>query len=217
MARADDNGMDPSTAESYAVFDGGYSQPAISNSHVDPNLPAWRQAHPNGLSERELQALSSESWAARLPLSRRTESLVAEAPTHANAAKAQGLRRTHSKGPSERELQALSSDSSALQLRASSRTASLVAEAPTFANACEEQDVRRTHPNGLSERELQALSSESWTWRLRIAPGTARLAAAAPPNVAQSSAAPFGVGAVSLVRADAGGGPRCRPARLRRG
>jgi len=81
MARADGNSMNSSTGESHAAFDSGYSQPTICNPHVDPSLSAWRQAHPNGLSERALQALSSEAWAWRSRATRGSASLAAEAPT----------------------------------------------------------------------------------------------------------------------------------------
>ena len=81
IARADDNSVNPSTGASYAGFDDGCSEPAISNPHFDPSLSAWRQAHPNGLSERELQARSSESWAWRFRRVPGTAQLGAQEPT----------------------------------------------------------------------------------------------------------------------------------------
>ena len=58
-ARADGSSMNPLTGDSYAYFNR-----APSNVSAEPS---WRQSHPNGLSEREFQALSSEASAWQLP------------------------------------------------------------------------------------------------------------------------------------------------------
>ena len=68
VALADDSSMNPFTGESYKYFNGGhtlgestrFNRPVFSAVPADPS---WRQSHPNGLTERELQALSSSSLA----------------------------------------------------------------------------------------------------------------------------------------------------------
>jgi hypothetical protein len=68
VALADDSSMNPFTGDSYKYFNGGntlgnaarFNRPVFSNVPADPS---WRQSHPNGLTERELQALSSSSLA----------------------------------------------------------------------------------------------------------------------------------------------------------
>ena len=63
VALADDSSMNPFTGESYKYFNGNaarFNRPVFSNVPADPS---WRQSHPNGLTERELQALSSSSLA----------------------------------------------------------------------------------------------------------------------------------------------------------
>jgi hypothetical protein len=105
LARADDSSMNPFTGESYAAFNGG-NRPAIVNPQFDNAPSAWRQANPEGLSEREFQSYSSagEAWGLT-------------APTYSQASAAlQDFRRTHPHGLDERELQALSSDADAWQL-----------------------------------------------------------------------------------------------------
>jgi len=69
VALADDSSMNPLTGDSYKYFNGGhnlgdrgqFNRPVFSKAPVDPS---WRQSHPNGLTERELQALSSSPLAA---------------------------------------------------------------------------------------------------------------------------------------------------------
>ena len=51
LARADDGGMGR-FSDSYAYF---------NSQTIDKSPSAWRQANPNGLSERQLEALSSEA------------------------------------------------------------------------------------------------------------------------------------------------------------
>src|ERR1700674_2903022 len=60
--------MNPFTGDSYKYFNGGrnlgnpgrFNRPVFSNA---PAVPWWRQSHPNGPTERELQALSSSTLA----------------------------------------------------------------------------------------------------------------------------------------------------------
>ena len=99
IARADDSSMNPFTGDSYAYFNGG-DLPRGGKPVFDKAPSAWRQAHPNGLSERQLQALSSESLASDF-----------EKPTFDKGPST--WRQAHPNGLSEHELQALSSESSA--------------------------------------------------------------------------------------------------------
>ena len=98
MAIADDGGMGR-FSESYQYF---ASQP------FDKSPSAWRQAHPNGLSEQQLEALSNEEapWNPAPPVSTTAD------PT---------FRETHPHGLTEREFQALSSEGPAWH-RASNAT-----------------------------------------------------------------------------------------------
>src|SRR6202163_1822965 len=72
VALADDSSMNPFTGDSYKYFNGGtnsgnpgqFNRPVLSNA---PAAPSWRQSHPNGLTDHELQALSSSGLAASAP------------------------------------------------------------------------------------------------------------------------------------------------------
>jgi hypothetical protein len=75
MARADDSSMNPFIGDSYAYFNGG-NLPKIGNPVFDNSASSWRQSHPHGLSERELQALSSEAPAWQLPKGSATTALA---------------------------------------------------------------------------------------------------------------------------------------------
>ena len=90
MARADDNDMTRLGGSSYAYF---------NSATVDKAPSAWRGANPNGVSELQLQALSSEGlgYDFQRPTFDKTPST---------------FRQTHPSGLSERELQALSSEAS---------------------------------------------------------------------------------------------------------
>src|SRR5258708_7391598 len=57
VALADDSSMSRIGGDSYAYF----NQPVLRNAAANPT---WRQSHPNGPTERELQALSSSTLAA---------------------------------------------------------------------------------------------------------------------------------------------------------
>ena len=106
VALADDSSMNPFTGESYKYFNGGNSlgSAARFNRQVFSNVPAdpsWRQSHPNGLTERELQALSSSDLSASA--SQLNPPVLASAPADPL------WRQSHPNGLTERELQALSS------------------------------------------------------------------------------------------------------------
>jgi hypothetical protein len=88
VARADDNSMSRFGGESYAYF---------NSAVVDKAPSAWRQANPNGVSERQLQALSSEALGYDF-----------QQPTFDRAPST--WRQANPNGLSERELQALSSE-----------------------------------------------------------------------------------------------------------
>jgi len=96
MAVADDNGMGRFGGDSYAYF----------NQPVAAAGPSWRLSHPNGVSDDELQALSSSDLSAAA--SRLHPLVLALAPADPS------WRETHPGGFSERELQALSSSSLAI-------------------------------------------------------------------------------------------------------
>src|SRR5882672_3104796 len=69
MARADDSSMNPFTGDSYAYFNGG-DLPRNGNPVFAKAPSEWRQANPNGLSERVLQAYSGvgEEWHLNKPV-----------------------------------------------------------------------------------------------------------------------------------------------------
>jgi hypothetical protein len=120
VACADDSSLNPFTGESYAAFSGGYDRPAISNPKLDRAASAWRQANPDGLSERVFESYSApgEAWHLNPPI-------YASAPAVAS------FRQTHPDGLTERELQALSSDGSTWQLGAAPGMQSIAAEEST--------------------------------------------------------------------------------------
>jgi hypothetical protein len=94
IALADDSSMRRFGGDSYAYF----NQPMVRNAAADPT---WRQSHPNGLTERELQALSSSD------LSASAQQLNPQ--VLASAAADPAWRQSHPNGFTERELEALSS------------------------------------------------------------------------------------------------------------
>jgi hypothetical protein len=104
-ALADDSSMNPFIGDSYKYFNGGnvgipgqFSRPVMSIVAADPS---WRQSHPNGLTEHDLQGLSSSGLSAAAG---QLNPVVASAP-------ADPAWRQSPQNPSERELQALSSSS----------------------------------------------------------------------------------------------------------
>jgi len=94
VALADDSSMSRFGGDSYAYF----NQPVVRNIAANP---AWRQSHPNGLTERELQALSSSDLSA--------SASQLNPPVFASAPADPMWRQSHPNGLTERELQALSS------------------------------------------------------------------------------------------------------------
>jgi hypothetical protein len=107
-ARADDNSMSIWNGDSYAAFNGGrdfpYGKPTFNTA---PS--AFRQTNPNGLSEREYQALSSEDPEWQIPNPDAARQLAAtDAATE--------WRQGHPHGLSDREYQALSNEDPVWQL-----------------------------------------------------------------------------------------------------
>jgi hypothetical protein len=119
-ALADDSSMNPFTGDSYRYFNNGHTlaesarfgRPIFSTTPADPS---WRRSHPNGMTERELQALSSSDLSAS---ARQLDpQVIASAPADPS------WRRSHPNGFTERELEALSSSMlAAWQLPANSRS-----------------------------------------------------------------------------------------------
>jgi hypothetical protein len=99
VALADDSSMNPFTGDSYKYF----NRPVVSNAAA---APSWRQSHPNGLSDRELQALSSSGLAASAP--------EFNPPMFASAPADPSWRQSHPNGLTERELQGLSASTLAV-------------------------------------------------------------------------------------------------------
>jgi hypothetical protein len=96
IARADDSSMNPFTGDSYAYFNGG-NLPNSGHIVFDKAPSAWRQANPKGLSDNQLEALSSEALASDF-----TKPTFDKAPS--------AWRQANPNGLSDRELQALSSE-----------------------------------------------------------------------------------------------------------
>jgi hypothetical protein len=101
VAIADDNSTSRFGGDGYAYF----NQPMRGNAAV---IAAWRQDHPNGLSNRELQAASSSSLAAFAFQLDYPSSVFASAPADPS------WRQSHPNGLTERELQAASSSALAV-------------------------------------------------------------------------------------------------------
>ena len=108
VALADDSSMSPFTGDSYKYFNGSnlgapgqFVRPVFSAA---PAVPAWRQDHPNGLTERELAALSSSGLSA-------SAAQLDPPPVFASAPADPSWRKTHPNGLTDRELAALASSS----------------------------------------------------------------------------------------------------------
>ena len=101
VAIADDNSTSRFGGDGYAYF----NQPMHGNAAV---IAAWRQDHPNGLSNRELQAASSSSLAASAFQLDYPSSVFASAPADPS------WRHSHPNGMTERELQAAAASSMAM-------------------------------------------------------------------------------------------------------
>jgi hypothetical protein len=96
IARADDSSTNPFTGDSYTAFNGG-NLGHIANPPFVKTPSSWRQANPNGLSERQLETLSSEALANDF-----------QRPSFDKAPPSFG--QSHPRGFSVRELQSLSSE-----------------------------------------------------------------------------------------------------------
>ena len=99
VALADDSSMSRFGGDSYAYF----NQPVLRNTAASPN---WRQSHPNGLTDHELQALSASGLAASAP--------EFNPPVFASAPADPSWRQSHPNGLTERELQGLSASNLAV-------------------------------------------------------------------------------------------------------
>jgi hypothetical protein len=99
LALADDSSMSRFGGDSYTYF----NQPMPRNTAAGPT---WRQSHPNGLTERELQALSASDLSASAP--------EFNPPMFASAPADPSWRQSHPNGLTERELQGLSSSNLAV-------------------------------------------------------------------------------------------------------
>jgi hypothetical protein len=118
-AMADDSSMGRFGGDSYAYFN---NQPVVRGNAA--GITAWRQSHPNGLTERELQALSSSDLSGFVG--------QLNPPVFASAPADPMWRQSHPNGLTERELQALSSSSLASwQGPDRSRAVANVAESPS--------------------------------------------------------------------------------------
>ena len=95
-AYADDSSMSRFGGESYRYF----NKPVVT---ANADAVAWRRAHPNGLTERELVALSSSGLSAA--------GAALDPPAFSNVAADTTWRQTHPSGFTEREFQALSASS----------------------------------------------------------------------------------------------------------
>ena len=117
-AIADGSSMARFGGDSYAYFNRMPSNTAAT--------PDFRQSRPNGLTERELQALSSSNLS--------TFAAPAAAPAFARAAADPTWRQSHPNGLTDRELQALSSSSLAQwQMPEATGTATAASGAAPFA------------------------------------------------------------------------------------
>ncbi len=117
-------------------FDSGYKY--FFSQPIDNAPSAWRKAHPNGLSERELKAFSASSvssaWEVDKPV-------FDKAPSD--------FRLTHRNGPSECALQALSSDGPAWHTQA----------APTAVASSGQTDVAQGADRGTLAARLARIFS----------------------------------------------------------
>ena len=157
-AGADEGANRPSNSYAYS-----FDQP------VDKASSAWSRSRPHGVTEQELQALSSSNlsaFASKL-----------NPPAFSTAAADPSWRQMHPNGATPLDLQALSSSSlSAFEAKANP---------PFFATAAADPSWRQTHPNGLTEQELVALSSNSISrWQNPDVPRTSALS-----HLARSSTA----------------------------
>jgi hypothetical protein len=119
---ADDSSMSRIGGDSYTYF----NQPALRNTAASPT---WRQSHPNGLTEIELQALSSSGLSASAG--------QLDPPVFASAAADPSWRQSHPNGLTERELQALSSSGLSLAWQVPKGSENMVSATTAQANAAQ--------------------------------------------------------------------------------
>lgn len=99
VALADGSSMSRFGGDSYTYF----NQPVPRNTVASPT---WRQSHPNGLSEREMQAMSASDLSA--------SAAQVNPPVLASAPADPLWRQSHPNGLTEPEMEALSSSSLAI-------------------------------------------------------------------------------------------------------
>jgi hypothetical protein len=97
-ALADDSSMSRFGGDSYQYFNGQFNRPAPGSASA---AASWRQSHPNGLSEAELQAASASGLS--------TVWATVDPPVFARAPADPSWRKSHPSGLTEHELQAMSS------------------------------------------------------------------------------------------------------------
>ena len=133
-----DNSMSRLGGDGYAYF----NQPVPSNAAASA---AWRQSHPNGLTEGELQAAGSSS------LSASASQLDNPNPVFASAPADPSWRQSHPNGLTEHEMQAAGSSSLAMwQVPNGSGTAtpqSNVAQSPSKKTSLARGDTKADSPN----------------------------------------------------------------------
>lgn len=121
LARADDSSMNPFTGDSYAYFNGG-NLPQGDRPIFDKAPSSWHQAYPKGLTERQLQADSTEA-----PAFQAQATVFDKAPSE--------WRESHPNGLSEPELQALSSEAPAWHSNQPATTALASTRGAVIANS----------------------------------------------------------------------------------
>ena len=122
IALADGSSMSRFGGESYAYF----NQPIVRSAAASPN---WRQEHANGLTDRELQALSSSSLAA--------SEFQADHPVIASAPVDTTWRQSHPNGFTELEAEQRSSST----LAARQQIPGISGTAADQSNVAESQDT----------------------------------------------------------------------------
>jgi hypothetical protein len=126
-ARADDNSMSIWNGDSYAAFNGGkdfpYGQPVFN---TPPST--FRQTNPNGLSDRQYQALSNEDPVWQIPNPDAARQL-------ASTDTATAWRQSHPKGLTDREYQALSNEDPVWQLTPAESNRIAAGEDPAVARS----------------------------------------------------------------------------------
>jgi hypothetical protein len=129
IADGTDNSMSRLGGEGYAYF----NQPVAGNTVASA---AWRRSNPGGLTERDLQALSSSALAASAS---RLDNLN---PVFASAPADPSWRLTHPNGLTEREMQAAGSSTLAIWQVPNGSTQSNVAQSPSTKTPMSQSDTR---------------------------------------------------------------------------